>query len=471
MKKIILMCFLILCQSARAANLIEVAQQAIFNDAIYHQAVAQRLATNEGVPIAASVLLPNISAMANPSVTQTNYSGANLDNLFLPRNNIEHAYTIALTITQTIFNFAQLSQLAGAWATSRGADAKLNAALQDLMIRVAKAYFTILQDEDNLSYSEATKLAFAEQLDQVKQQYQVGVKTLTEVYTAQAAYESAYARVISDQSTLLNDKEKLRVITGHYYSKLAGLRDDFPLITPRPADIEQWVKTALMQNWGIKAAQYATETARQVIRRQFSGHLPTLNVQGVLDRQYQNNMNGYFNTIDFRPGPSTQTDRSVTLNLNVPIFAGGGVVAQTNQAIYNYQAVQQQLEQTVRTTMSNTRISYMNVVTGVPQIIADRQAIKSNKSSLAGMEESYRVGTETLVDVLNQQQKLFQAQTEYAKDRYAFVNNILLLKQAAGTLSFDDLRGINVWLAEKPRAHAQRKVIRHRRHRHTQPHP
>ena len=67
------------------------------------------------------------------------------------------------------------------------------------------------------------------------------------------------------------------------------------------------------------------------------------------------------------------------------------------------------------------------------------------------MEESYKVGTQTLVDVLNQQQNLYKAQTQYATDRYAFVNNILALKQAAGTLSFDDLCAINAWLTDKPR--------------------
>ncbi|MBV9576869.1 MAG: TolC family protein, partial [Gammaproteobacteria bacterium] len=78
-------------------------------------------------------------------------------------------------------------------------------------------------------------------------------------------------------------------------------------------------------------------------------------------------------------------------------------------------------------------------------------------SSLEGIKASYGVGTETLVDVLNQQQKLFQAQTQYASDRYAFVNNILALKQAAGTLSFDDLRAINAWLVDEDR-HSVNKI-------------
>ena len=184
------------------------------------------------------------------------------------------------------------------------------------------------------------------------------------------------------------------------------------------------------------------------MREQFSGHLPTVAIEGSWSRQYTDNINKYV-TFENRSGPGTINDKSIGLNINVPLVAGGGVVAQTNQAIYNYQAAQQALEQTVRDTINATRQSYLNVISGISKITADKQSIKSNKSSVAGMEASYRIGTETLVDVLNQQQKLFLAQTTYAQDRYAFVNNILLLKQAAGTLSFDDLRALNAWLIEK----------------------
>jgi len=163
---------------------------------------------------------------------------------------------------------------------------------------------------------------------------------------------------------------------------------------------------------------------------------------------YTNNINGYLNISGQRNGPNTQTNRTVMLNVTMPIFAGGGVTAQTNQAAYQYRASQQQLQLALRNAINSTRQSYLNITSGISKINADKQAIKSSISSLNGMQVSYQVGTETLVDVLNQQQKVLQAQTSYAADRYAFVNNILLLKQAAGTLSFDDIRAINAWLLD-----------------------
>lgn len=446
--------------SAHAADLIDVYNQALTSDPTYQQTIAQQLSTKEGVPISAAALLPNIQITANPSVTRSAFSGSSVGGTaFSPRNNTQQYYQLALTLTQTVFNFAEISTLAGALATAKGADATLNAALQNLMVRTASAYFAVLKDEDNLSYSEAAKLAYAEQLDLVKQQYDVGLKTITDVYTAQASYDSAVANYIAAENTLADDRENLRVITGVYYPKLAALSEDFPYVTPKPANMEDWVNTSLQQNWSIKSAQYSVEAAKQAVRQQYAGHFPTVDFQGTLDRIYTNNINGY-SALDQRSGPSTETDRAIQLNITVPVFSGGGVSAQTKKAIYNYQAACQQLELTTRSTANTARQSYLGVISGISQIKADKQAIKSSISSLDGMEASYRVGTEILVNVLNQQQKVFQAQLQYSSDRYAFVNNILALKQAAGTLSFDDLRAINAWLHERERPKASRRSLR-----------
>ncbi len=441
--------------TAFAADLIEVYNQAQISDPTFQQAVAQRLSTKEGVPISVASLLPNFNVTANPSVSRTGYAGSNFvattpvtPGFLAPRNLTERDYTLSLNATQTIFNFAQFSTVAQQIALSKGADATLNAALQDLMIRVANAYFAVLQDEENLIYNEANKVANAEQLEQVKQQYNVGLKTVTDVYTAQAAYDTAVSNFIQAQTTLANDRENLRVITGKYYPQLSSLKDDFPLVNPTPANIETWVDVAQKQNWSVRAAQYQSSSQRQIIRQQFAGHLPTVQLQGSISRQYNDNINRYI-TFTERVGPGTTSNKTIGLNINVPLFSGGGVTASTNQAVYNYQSALQAQELTLRNTINATRQSYLNVVAGISKVGADKQAIKSNISSLEGLEASYRVGTGTLVDVLNQQQKLFQAQTQYATDRYAFVNNYLALKQAAGTLSFTDLCALNKWLTNK----------------------
>lgn len=456
MKKLIKICtFLSLVgfsHLVQAADLLEVYNEALQSDPIFQQAIANQLSTKEGLPISISALLPSIIFQATPSLTRTGVSGTNLASFaglsIAPRNTTTRAYYMSLTINQTLFDFNKFSQVRGAQALAKGADANLNAALEDLMIRTARAYFNVLKDEDQLAYSAASKRAFEHQLGQVREQYNVGLKTVTDVYTAQASYDSALADYIATQTNLNNDRENLRSITGKYYPKLSRLRDDFPLVSPEPKNIDEWVKTAEQHNWSIQAQRYNVENKKQIIRQKYAGHLPVVTIQGLMDRNYTLNLNSY-NALMDRAGPGTQTDRAVSVNINFPIFSGGGVIASTNQATYDYEAAQQKLEQTIRDTLNSTRQNYLSIITGISQINADKQAVKSTISSLHGIRASFRVGTETLVDVLNQQQKVFEKQTKYSTDRYNFVNSILALKQAAGTLSFDDLKAVNTWLSDK----------------------
>ena len=453
MIKKFLIFILCLCSSRviLAADLVSVFQQALISDPTFQEAIAQRFSTRTGVPISVSALLPNISAQLSPNLTRSSFSGAfyrtdpETGAALSPRSNTKRAYVFSLNLNQTVFNFAQFAAVASQVATAKSADATLNAALQNLMIRVANAYFAILKDEEDLRYGEATKRAFAQQLQQIKQQYAVGLKTLTDVYTAQASYDSAAARYIAGETQRNNDRENLRVLTGKYYTNLAKLGENFPLTTPYPAQIDRWVDIATAQNWSIKASRHLVDAARHNIKQQFAGHLPTVNIEASLSRTYALNINRYM-SITSPEGPGTQVDRTIGLNVNIPIFSGGLVNAQTDQAVYNYQIAYQQFEKTFRDTINLTRQSYLGTVSGITQVQADRQTIKSTTSALRGMEASYQAGTETLVNVINQQEKVFEAQSIYAKDRYNFVINVLTLKQAAGTLGLDDLCAVNRWL-------------------------
>lgn len=443
MRKIITICLLFLITvNLYAADLIQVYQQAVTSDPIFQQAIDQRLSDRQAVPISFANLLPNIGVTVNPNIYKSANSGPGSNNL---GSYSQRGYQLNAVATQTIFNFAQFANLSGAKAVAKQADATLNAAAQSLMIRVANAYFAVLQDEDNLRFATVNKNAYAKQLDQVKEQYNVGLKTITDVYTAQAAYDSSSAFYIATDTQLANDRENLRVITGVYYPCLAKLSERFPLISPQPANMETWVNIATRQNWSIKASQYAAEAALENIKQNFAGHLPTLNAQGIYNINFTRNT-GSSNPFFFPPGASQAHNRTLQLNLAIPVFSGGGVVAQTRQAQYNFQVSAQQLEQTVRNTVNTTRQSYLGVMAGISKVHADQLAVKSTLSSYQGLEAQYRVGTATLVDVVNQQQRVLQASQQYAADRYTYVKNLLALKQAAGTLSPCDLQAINAWL-------------------------
>ncbi len=453
---------------ALAANLMEVYQQALVSDQVFQQAIAQRFSDKEGVPISLSYLLPTAGIIAEPTISKSNISGAGASFI---GSNTTRGYEVALSLTQTVFNYAQFSNLCSAKAISREADANLNAAVQDLMLRVAKAYFAVLNDEDNLSYTIANKEAYAKQLDQVTQQYNVGLKTITDVYTARASYDGSVAQYITAVNTLQDDKENLRVITGVLYPNLAKLSEKFPYVSPKPANMESWVDIALRQNWSIKAAHFSAESARQNIKQQAAGNYPTLEAQGnyAVDftRVFTHAVAGSsiippspsptpsplpIPEEIFPSGPTRIKTASANLTLNIPLIQGGYVIANTKKAKFDYKVAISKFDQTAREVVNNTRQSYLGILSGISKINADKQTIKSSISSLEGLRASYEVGTETLVDVLNQQKQVYQAQQQYANDRYAYINNFLQLKDAAGTLSVADLQAINCWLVNNKEA-------------------
>ncbi|MCK4951308.1 MAG: TolC family protein, partial [Gammaproteobacteria bacterium] len=92
------------------------------------------------------------------------------------------------------------------------------------------------------------------------------------------------------------------------------------------------------------------------------------------------------------------------------------------------------------------RDAYRGVLTDISRVKALKQATVSTQSAVEATEAGFEVGTRTIVDVLVSQRELFRARRDYAQTRYDYLLNTLRLKQAAGTLSPDDLTNINQWI-------------------------
>jgi outer membrane protein len=423
--------------SASAADLMDVYTQALQSDPKFQSAYAGYLANKESVPIARAQLLPTVAATGAFQAKKD--SRTTLDNPVNTLTNTYESRTFSLNLSQPIFNVANWSKLRQASATAKQAQATYDVAAQDLMIRVAKAYFKILEAEDNLRFTQAEKIATAKQLDQAKQRYKVGLDAITSVYDAQASYDLIVAQEIASQNDLVNRQAELREITGSLYTQLAPLKNKLPLVSPQPANLQAWIDTAKQQNFNINAARYAVDAAKQNVNANFAGHLPVLSaVASYGESNVSREMNG--------PGQVDTSGSIVGLQLSVPLFAGGGVTAQTHQAQYSYQKSLADLEDVYRSTLSLTSQYYNSVNAYISKLKADRQAILSNESSLRSTEAAFKVGTRTIVDVLLAQKNLFQAQRLYTADQYAYINGILALKQQAGTLNPGDLQEIDTWL-------------------------
>ncbi|WP_295537635.1 TolC family outer membrane protein, partial [uncultured Thioclava sp.] len=312
------------------------------------------------------------------------------------------------------------------------AEADYGAAKQELIVRVSSAYFDVLAALDNVEFSRAEKEATARQLEQAKQRFEVGLIAITDVHEAQAQYDLTVAQEITADNTLANTREALQEITGQYDETLQVLRDEIPLLEPVPSDADAWITQARQQNLSLQAARFAASAAKDEISRQRAGHYPTLDFVANKSNSVTHSTTG------------RETDaETLSLQLNVPLFAGGAVLSRTREAGYRANEARYRLEQTRRGVQRQTRNAYLGVLAGISRVKALEQAVVSSKKALEATEAGFEVGTRTIVDVLLSQRELFRAQRDHARSRYDYLLNTLRLKQSAGSLAVTDVEAIS----------------------------
>jgi outer membrane protein len=329
------------------------------------------------------------------------------------------------------------------------AEAVREAAQQDLIVRVAQRYFDVLAAEDRLNSIIADREAIARQLEQAKQRFDVGLIAITDVQESQAAYDQSVANDIGARRSLATAREFLREITGEYVVDLNAPGDDFPLATPDPNNEKTWVEMSLSQNLILVASRLDEGLARDEISYRRNGYYPTLElVANTGERDSDTTIS--IPTLD----PDFQTlnskSDSISLQFNVPLFAGGSTSSRVKEAVYLHRASRQQLQRVTRETERQARDSYLGVLAEIARVNALEQAVSSSQTALQATQAGYEVGTRTIVEVLNSQFALYVAITNYYQSRYDYILNALRLKQAAGTLQVQDLEKIDQWLSDRP---------------------
>ncbi len=426
-----------------AQNLVDMYQLAIDRDPVYRAAQANYRANKQTLTQARGALMPTIDATASKNKIDAKRK-AGAGSVSQPAAGAKYNrndYT--LTITQPIFNGAIFSGLKQAKAEVRRAEAEYVAAQQDLIARLAEAYFGVLSARDNLELALAERAAIAQQLAGAKGRLSVGLATITDVHDARARHQLAEAQVIEAQNKLADSRQALREITGISPTKLNKIGQNMPLIKPEPNNIKKWVEKANTQNMALMAQREAVVIAKQDVKIRRAGHIPTLNLVGTRNRSISDG------SLTVTGSGIESTSTIISLELNIPIFRGGRTSSETRQAIHRLEAARQQLTAVERSTERQIRSAFMEVSSGTLRINALKQAVVANESALKAKRLGFRAGIRTNLDVLDAQRNLFRAKRDYSDARYSYILNLLRLKQSTGTLGADDLRRINRWLSAR----------------------
>ena len=448
----------ILIDIGNASSLLDVYQEAIINDPKIKEAFANKEAIIEAKPQARSFVLPQMTSTASYSDTDSNGRSTFQQKIVNPINGEELVITNNteflqeseslqwdVTLRQAIFDYGAWMNLRKANKTAAQAEIDYLAAEQDLIIRVANAYFNVLAAEDTLEAEQAARQAIEKQLDQAQKRFDVGLIAITDVQEAQAAYDQSIANEITSKRNLATAKESLRAITNSYPGQLDKPDNNLPLIMPNPQSESDWVETSLEQNLSYLSAQVGVEIAKSEIKIQRSGHLPTIGIQASkrdIDTDSFRSDSGN----EYTPADNENINEGVGVQLNLPLYSGGQVTSRVRQAVARHRASKEKLERVARETTRIARDSYLGVISGIATVKALQQSVKSSATALQATEAGYEVGTRTTVDVLDARRRLYSSQKNLAISKYDYLKNILQLKQDAGTLTISDLEQINNWL-------------------------
>lgn len=409
--------------AASAENLQNIYQLALKKDPQVLKAAAQRDASNSAIDISKASLLPSISFSSGINKGRTD-AGAGM-------SSVGTGYSNTLQLRQSVFDWSNWKSLNNAEKRALQGQTNYNATLQGLIVRVSQAYFDVLTASDNLTFVVAEKRAVERQLEQTKQRFAVGLTAITDVHEAQAQFDSVVAREIAATNALENAREVLQEITGEYHADLSPLNTSrFAASAPAPAQANEWVAIAEENSLDLQVRKLALEIADNNIDIAVSGHYPTVDLTATKQLTDNSHM-------------PQQDSESVGLSLNVPIYSGGATEANADVQRAYYVEASEDLELGHRAVLRQIRVNYNNVSASIASIKAYEQAVVSAESALKATEAGFEVGTRNIVEVLNSTRNLFDARRNLSRARYDYILAVLSLKQAAGTLTEQDLSTIN----------------------------
>ncbi|MDF7670303.1 outer membrane channel protein TolC [Orbaceae bacterium ESL0721] len=429
---------LVLSQSAFAENLVQVYNQAKETNPELRSAYSDKEKAYAAISESRASLLPQLGLSASYGVDhgRRDTSGK--------KSKSGDLYN--LTLTQSIFDYSNWKALDISKKQASISDIAYQYQSQTLILNTAVSYFNVLKALDALSFIEAQKKAIYRQLEQTRQQHNVGLVAITDVQNAQSNYDLTVAQEVSAQNDLNNAIEDLRQVSGRFYATLATIDAD-TFKTEKPGNINALLKQSEKSNLNLLTMRLNRDIAKDQIKLAGSGYIPTINVNASTNLNKTDRYGNKTSAANY--GKTYSGDNQIGISVNLPIFSGGATMSKVEQAQYNYLSFSEQLESTNRSVINQLRSSYNNIASSVSSIQAYQQAVISAQSSLEATTSGYEVGTRTIVDVLNATTQLYSSKRNLSDAKYNYLTSLLQLKYAIGTLTADDLVALNKMLGNE----------------------
>ena len=425
---------------AQAQSLVELLNAARSYDAPWQSAKAQLDASIARADQARAGLLPSAALSGGVSRAHSEIRAS-----ALPSNITSGVTTqsVGINASQPLYRPANRIALQQGLRGVEVAQAQLDAATQDLLVRVSQGYFDVLAAQDTLTFVQAQKAAVSEQLAAAKRNFEVGTSTVTDAREAQARFDLVTAQEIAADNEVRVKKLALDQLVGKDGTQPLPLATPLPLLALEPPELAAWVQQAQDATTQplLRQAAIALEVAELETQKAQTGHLPTVDLQAGYNLQRAPNGSALLPNVSHRIN-----NASVGVALNWPLFAGFAVQNRVKETLALQDKARADLDNLRRNLAQNTRSAFYGVQSGQGQIKALEAAELSSQSALDANLLGYQVGVRINIDVLNAQSQLFQTKRDLAQARYNLLLGTLKLRQAAGTLTEADVQAIDALL-------------------------
>ncbi len=419
-----------------AESIYEVYKLAKQNDPSLRAAAAAYKAQQESVTVTKGNLYPSISFSGELGYDDVDSPSAAYGNI---------SNTLALSLDYPIYSPALNYAVDAVEIGSESAKVSFNNAEEDLALITLTEYFDLLIAQSTLQTTQALVKSTASQLDRAKKQYEVGLASITDLQDAQAEYDAVRVDELSARSDVSYAQKALYQRTGKELTSIPQLSKDYPISLDKDMSVDSLINKARKDNKQLHILNYTVESAENNINIQkANGRSPTVALTGTLarvDNDYD------ITSTSFPDGVTNST--SIALGVSIPLYSGGAINASVRQASAEAESAIEERASSLQEIELGIRSLYLDLQTSVAQIEAQQQLIRSRTSALEATKAGYDVGTRNLVELLDAQSNLYNAQNTYEQYRYSFVLQQLNLLEITGDLTEDKIKELDKWLVTK----------------------
>lgn len=419
--------------SVHAEPLETVLRWAEQNDPVIAAARAARAAGQEKQVQGRALLLPSLGASADTFWNRVEIRG------------FEKHYNTnqwGVKLTQPLYRPQNWAQAKQAELQSELAELQWRDAEQQLVLRVAKAWFDVLTARAQLQAAEELRAAAEGQLKLAKASFEVGTVTVVDVYEAQSRYDLAEAQVVAAKNGVAVAEAALVSITGQAPQRYPRLKMDVKLLPPEPAELSAWEAAARADNLAVLQAQVAERITKEELARRRAGHQPTVDLEAMVGNQRLFLLQPSFSSADVDAA-------QIGVRVTIPLYAGGAITSQVREGAALLTQAQRNRDAAERQAVLATKQAYLNVTNGLTRVKALEAALASSLKNLEATKTGFEVGVRINLDVLNAQAQVADARTQLAQARFDTLLALLQLKAAAGQLAASDLAQVDALFEEE----------------------